>query len=311
MTGHVRDVSDLTRDDVVAPFTVEPLSTRGRVVRLGSAVDLILKRHNYPDAVSRVLGEAIALTLLLGATLKTEGRFQLQTKSEGPIGMIVVDFDAPSSVRAMARYDSDRLATHHGDLLGVGYLAFTVDPGGEGARRQGIVALDGRGLQAGAHEYFAQSEQIPTLVRLAVGQNVDSKGTQWRAGGLLVQYLPHSELRLRAAAESEGHEATSDDGDAWVEAKSLAATTEDHELLDPQLSTERLLYRLFNERGVRVAETTEVRDVCRCSAERVDGMLRAFSADDRAAMVGDDGKISVTCEFCSVRRVFDPVDYSQ
>ncbi len=321
MIPAARDVSDIGRDDIVLPYTVESLSTRGRLVRLGAAIDAILKRHAYPEPIARVVGEAAALAVMLGSTLKLEGRFQLQTKTQGPLHMLVVDFDAPSNLRALARFDEAALAERlaaggEGDLLGEGHLAFTVDPGGDMSRYQGVIALEGQGLEQAAHAYFERSEQIPTLVRLAVGQSVTAQGVEWRAGGLLAQFLPDSPERRRQvdfdpgdAPEGAVPEASPDD-DEWVEAKARAATTEDHELIDPTLSSERLLFRLFNERGVRVAEPTPLSDACRCSAERIDAMLQSFSPEERAAMIGDDGMIGVTCEFCSTKRVFDPADYA-
>ena len=321
MIPAAREVSDIGRDDIVLPYAVESLSTRGRLVRLGAAIDAILKRHAYPEPIGRVVGEAAALAVLLGSTLKLEGRFQLQTKTEGPLRMLVVDFDAPSNLRALARFDEAALAKRaasggEGDLLGEGTLAFTIDPGGDLSRYQGVVALDGRGLEHAAHVYFERSEQIPTLVRLAVGQSVTPRGVEWRAGGLLAQFLPASPERRRRvdfdpgdAPEGAAPEAPLED-DEWVEAKARAATAEDHELIDPTLSSERLLFRLFNERGVRVFKPTALSDSCRCSAERIDAMLRSFSREERSAMVGDDGMIGVTCEFCSTKRLFNPADYA-
>jgi molecular chaperone Hsp33 len=321
MTSRAREVSDVGQDDVVLPYTVESLSTRGRLVRLGPAVDSILKRHAYPEPISRLVGEAMALAVLLGSTLKLEGRFQLQTKTQGPVHMLVVDFDAPSRLRALARFDEIALARRlaaggEGDLLGEGHLAFTIDPGGEMSRYQGVIALEGQGLEQAAHAYFERSEQIPTLVRLAVGEIVTARGAEWRAGGLLAQFLPDSPERRRHidfdpgdAPEDAPLQVAPDDDEEWAEAKARAATTEDHELIDPTLSSERLLYRLFNERGVRVAEPTPLVDSCRCSAEGIDVMLQSFPKEERLAMVGDDGMIGVTCEFCSTRRVFDPADY--
>ena len=320
MSSPIRDVSDISRDDIVVPYTVESLSTRGRLVRLGPAIDAVLKRHNYPEPVNKVVGEAAALAVLLGSTLKIDGRFQLQTKTDGPLGMLVVDFDAPSSFRALARFDEKAVvarAASGGDLLGTGHLAFTVETSGVGSRYQGVIALDGQGLEAAAHDYFERSEQIPTLVRLAVGQSVTPQGAEWRAGGLLAQFLPDAPDRMRHVDFDHGDapegvvlEETSED-DEWVEAKSRAATTEDHELIDPTLSSERLLFRLFNDRGVRVSDAAPLQEACRCSADRIDAMLQSFSAEERQAMVGDDGMIGVTCEFCSVKRVFDPVDYDK
>jgi len=304
-------------DDIVLPFAVESLSTRGRLVRLGPAIDQLLKRHDYPEPVARLVAEAVTLAALLGSTLKMNGRFQLQTKSDGPVTMLLVDFDAPSHLRALARFDRSRLdgASSGDDLLGHGHMAFTIDPGGEMTRYQGVIALEGQGLEAAAHHYFERSEQIPTLVKLAVGEIVTGGGSQWRAGGLVAQYLPQaSGRRLKAdfhpGDAPEGLEPHRiDEDDAWTEAKARAATTEAHELIDPTLSGERLLFRLFNERGVRVYEPTPLAAVCRCSAEGVDAMLRSFPPHEVKEMVGDDGLIGVTCEFCSTKRTFNPADY--
>ncbi|HEX4767609.1 MAG TPA: Hsp33 family molecular chaperone [Lichenihabitans sp.] len=314
-----RVVSDQGRDDLVLPFAVTPLDVRGRLVRLGPAVDHILAQHHYPDPVSRLVGEAAALTALLGASLKTEGRFQLQTKTDGAVDMLVVDFDAPDRLRAFARYDADRIAAANGrlkpaELLGQGHLALTIDEGGDMSRYQGVVPLEGQGLEAAADQYFVQSEQIPTMVRLAVAQNVTGEGSRWRAGGLLVQFLPESEDRRRRVDLDPG-DAPPDfmpdrsEDDSWTEAKALAGTVEDHELVDPTLSSERLLYRLFHERGVRVFEPQALRDACRCSRERIAGMLRSFTPDERHDMIGPEGRIGVTCEFCGVHRDFDPADF--
>lgn len=314
-------------DDRVVPFTVPDLDVRGRVVRLGASIDTILGRHDYPEAVSRVLGEAAALTVLLGTALKFEGRFQLQTKSDGPISMMVVDFNAPDVYRAVAHFDQAKLdeaigagALSTGDLLGEGHLAMTVDQGSAMTRYQGVVPLLRQSLEEAAHQYFRQSEQIPSRIRLGVGSIVTAGGgRQWRAGGLLVQFMPHSVDRLRAADlhpgdAPQGHEILAHDDpdgisdDAWAEARSLVETVEDHELLDPLLESERLLYRLFHERGARVFEAMLVHEDCRCSRERVLGMLRGFSGDDRKAMVADDGTLGVTCEFCSRRYLFEAAE---
>ncbi len=323
-----RPVSDLGHDDLVLPFAVETLDVRGRVARLGPAIDYILVQHGYPAPVARLLGEAAVLTVLLGSALKMEGRFQLQTKSDGVVDMLVVDFDAPDRLRAFARFDAAKLAERQGstelpathgllgrDLLGKGHLAFTIERGGDQSRYQGIVALEGQGLEAAAHQYFRQSEQIPTLVRLAVAETITGEGASWRAGGLMVQFLPDSPERRRTVDIDPGDTPSgytapdADEDDAWVEAVALAETIEDHELVDPTLSSERLLYRLFHERGVKVFEPTAVHDACRCSRERIAAMLRSFTAHERAEMIGDDGRIGVTCEFCSTHRDFDPADF--
>lgn len=315
-----RPVSDYGTDDVILPFAVTLLDLRGRLLRLGPAIDRALSRHAYPVPVLQLVGEAAALAVLLGSSLEKSGaRFQLQTKSDGPVSMLVVDFDAPGSFRAFARFDAERLAgltqNDSGALLGEGHLAFTVDQGEVNNRYQGVVALQGQGLEAAADEYFRQSEQIPTLVRLAVAQNITSEGTAWRAGGLLAQFLPDSPERRRLADLNPGdappgatqHEFAEDE--AWTEARALAGTVEAHELVDPMLSSERLLYRLFHERGVRVYPGRALREGCRCSPERIRAMLKSFTPHERSEMIGDDGKIGVTCEFCSSQETFEPVEF--
>ncbi len=319
-----RPVSDAGADDVVIPFAVTPLDVRGRLVRLGPELDVLLANHGYPDEVARAVGEAAALTALLGSSLKFDGRFQLQTRSDGVIDMLVVDFDAPDRLRAFARFDAARLqaareagAASPAALFGKGHLALTVDQGPDTSRYQGIVQLEGQGLEAAAHEYFLRSEQIPTLVRLAVAELVSAgeRPAHWRAGGLLLQFLPESADRQRVADLHpgnfpEGAQASEfREDDAWAEARALAATVEDHELVDPALSSERLLYRLFHERGVTVFESAPLRHACRCSRDGIERMLRGFSTQERVDMVGDDGRIGVTCEFCGVKRDFAPGDF--
>lgn len=296
-------------DDFVLPFQVDKLDVRGRVVRLGPAIDRLLKRHAYPAPVLRLVAEAATLTVLLGSAMKLSGRFQLQTKTDGPVPMLVVDFDAPDSVRAYAQFDPEaiREGVPAAALLGRGHLALTLDQGGAMNRYQGVVPLDGLGLEAAAHQYFRQSEQIPTRVRLAVGEVSAPGGAQWRAGGLFLQFLPEAPERMRQgdldpgdAPEGSRRDEHRED-DSWTQAKLLADTVEDHELLDPGLSSEQLLYRLFHEPGVRVFEGSPIVEACRCSEERILGMLRRFSDKERHDMVGPDGRIGVTCEFCSTR----------
>ncbi|HEY0291932.1 MAG TPA: Hsp33 family molecular chaperone [Hansschlegelia sp.] len=302
-------------DDRILPFQIEALDVRGRVVRLGPSIDRVIERHAYPPAVSKVLGEAVALTVLLGSSLKIDGRFQLQTRTDGPIGMLVVDFEAPDKVRACARFDESRLYDVRGTgaLLGVGHMALTIDQGPElSSRYQGVVALEGGSLEDAAHAYFRQSEQIPTRVRLAVAETLAPGASHsWRAGGMLVQFLPDAPDRMRMpdlapgdAPEGVESGAEPEDDDAWVEAQSLVGTVEDHELIDPTLEPERLLIRLFNERDIRVFESRGVREACRCSRERVLGMLKSFTPEERLDMRADDGSIEVTCDFCSTRYAF-------
>lgn len=317
-----RAPSAAVEDDAILPFEISALDLRGRVVRLGPAVDDILRRHDYPLPVAKLLGEAIALTVLLGSSLKIEGRLILQTQADGPVRMLLVDYTAPDKVRGCARFDRARVEeaaaagkADSGALLGRGHLAMTIDQGPDMNRYQGLVALDGGTLEDAAHEYFLRSEQIPTRVRLAVAEELRAAegGAQhhWRAGGILLQFLPRAPERMQVADLDPGdapdgvaqHEVEEDD--AWVEGRALVETVEDVELIDPDLSSERLVFRLFHERGVRVFNSTDVRSECSCSRPNVEAMLRNFSQDDRDHML-ENGIISVTCEFCSSTYLFDP-----
>lgn len=317
MTGAPsRPVSSDAQDDRVLPFAVEPLDLRGRLVRLGPTVDAILSRYAYPPQVARLLGEAVALATLLGSILESHGRFQLQTRSDGPVDMLVVDYDAPGKLRGFARFDAARVAGMRDPapaaLLGRGHLALTIEREEDAARYQGVVPLEGESLADAAHMYFRQSEQIPSYVRLAVGEIVTAQGRSWRAGGLLLQYLPSGGARARDLPPGDAPEGTPDAGDeddAWTEGRALAATLEDHELVDPALSGERLLYRLFHERGVKVFSERALEEFCRCSSERIEKLLGSFTPQERADMVGDDGRIGVTCEFCATHRSFDPAAF--
>ena len=317
----VRAPAVTSEDDTFLPFEVPALDLRGRVVRLGLSVDDILTRHDYPAPVAKLLGEAIALTVLLGSVLKFEGRFILQTQTDGPVRMLVVDFTTPGQVRACARFDRDRVTAiaaggaDAGALLGHGHLAMTIDRGPDMNRYQGLVALEGGSLEDAAHEYFLRSEQIPTRVRLAVAEELRPGAAggahRWRAGGILLQFLPKAAERMRGSDLDPGdapegvtpHELPEDD--AWVEGRALIETVEDIELIDPAVSSEALLYRLFHERGVKVFKNASLRAQCSCSCEGVLTMLRSFSQDDRDHMV-QNGMISVTCEFCNTTYDFRP-----
>jgi len=312
-------------DDAVRPFAVAALDIRGRAIQMGPALDAILSRHDYPDPVSKLLGEALILAVLLGSSLKFDGKFILQTETDGAVDRLVIDFRTSGGVRAYARFDAERVNAavasgedDPGSLLGRGTLAMTVDQGIDSSRYQGIVPLEGDTLEDVAHTYFRQSEQIPTRVRIAVAEmhlREDGKLRRaWRGGGILVQFLPDAPSRMRQpdlpggdAPPGAGEDEMRED-DAWVEAQSLVETVEDHELADPSVPVERLLYRLFHERGVRVFASVPVVDECSCSRERVVGVLEGFSAEEVAESV-EDGAITVTCEFCGTRYEFDPAEF--
>ncbi len=303
-------------DDAVVPFEVEGLDARGRSVQLGAVVDTILARHQYPEPVARLLAEVMVLTALLGTSLKFDGKFILQTSTDGPVNLLVADFQTPSGLRAYARFDDEKLEQAIKDgkvapeqLLGKGTLALTIDQGAHMQRYQGIVALDGSNLEEIARNYFDQSEQIPTDVRLAVATLVDrnSEGQpkqSWRAGGVLVQHLPKASLDI----DEKKQEKSKVTDNNWTEVKALTQTIESAELTDPQVGTERLLYRLFHEHGVRVFQPTPIVDHCSCSREKVENVLKNFSAEELDSSIEND-EITVKCEFCSTIYRFNPEEF--
>jgi len=307
-------------DDLVLPFRTVKSDVIGRVVRLGPVVDAILSRHAYPQPVSHALGEALALTAMLGSALKTGAKLILQTKTDGPLDFLVVHFEQPGPmlghVRGYASFDKSDAALaatkglgDQGAMLGTGHLAMTIDPGGGRDRYQGIVGIAREPLLKAAHEYFRQSEQLPTFIRLAVARHYGpAKGGaaggprawHWRAGGLMIQQLPR-EGGTRSELDGEAHDLglEGEDDENWNRARHFAATVEDHELIDPTLAPERLLYRLFHEEGVRVVPAAALAEACRCSRERIDLYLQRFGPEELADLREPDGSLAVTCEFCS------------
>ncbi|MDB5406416.1 MAG: Hsp33 family molecular chaperone [Rhodospirillales bacterium] len=300
--GFLRSVPD----DLVQPFQIESSALRGRLVRLGSAVDTILTQHDYPEPVAIMLGEAITLAAILAGALKYEGVFTLQTKGDGPLHLLVADVTSAGALRGYAQFDRDKLdrliaesgaAALHGSvpkLLGAGYIAFTVDQGEHTERYQGIVELQGGRLADCAHHYFRQSEQIQAGIKLAVGR--DPVAGTWRAGGLMLQRLP---------TESGRHFIDELEEDRWRRAMVLMSSSTVGELLDPCLAPNDLLFRLFHEDGVRVYDAHDLAARCRCSRERIERVLRSLPEEDRTDLAVD-GEVRVTCEFCNAQHVFSP-----
>ncbi len=289
-------------DDLVAPFQIEGETVRGRLVRMGASVHQILAAHAYPEPVANLLGEACALAALVGSNLKFEGRLIVQAQGDGPVRYVVVDYDTDGALRGYCRYDEEAVAKAASGflrpgaktLLGEGVFIMTVDQGADMERYQGITTIEGETLALCAEQYFAQSEQTPTRVRLAVGQADLGQGLQWRAGGMLIQNIAEDENRGPTA-------------EAWVRTQAFFETIGEDELIDPTLSAETLLFRLFHEDGVRVFAAKPLRAACRCSQDRIESVLTSFSASERADMVEDDGTIKVTCEYCSSTYLVDPV----
>jgi len=288
-------------DDLVQPFQIEPFALRGRLVRLGPAIDSILTRHAYPAPVATMLGEAITLAVALAGALKYDGVFTLQTKGDGPIRMMVADVTTAGALRGYAQFDAARLGAGAATLaavprlLGAGYLALTVDQGEHTERYQGIVELQGGTLAECVHHYFRQSEQVEAALKVAVAHMPDASGTlRWRAGALMIQRLPREAFTLESEIED----------DAWRRAAIFMSSSTSAELVDPALPPERLLFRLFHEDGVRAYAPHALMAKCRCTRHRVETVLRALTPDEIADMKVD-GKITVTCEFCSAVYDFD------
>lgn len=289
-------------DDVVQPFQIDGSRLRGRFVRLGGALDEILGRHDYPPAVARLLAETITLAVTLAGMLKYEGIFTLQTKGDGPIRLMVADVTSAGDLRGYAQFDPDRLPAGDAqperpvpELLGTGYLAFTVDQGEHTDRYQGIVELLGDTLTDGVQHYFRQSEQIETGLRVAV----ERRDGGWRGGALMIQRLPEE----GGAAPRPG----SGDEDDWRRAMVLMSTATADEMTNPRLRANDLLFRLFHEDGVRVWPPGPLRPGCRCSRERVANVLASLPPEE-VETLKVEGKVSATCEFCSSAYEFDDAD---
>lgn len=285
-------------DDVVAPFQIETRPVRGRIARLGPAIDEILTRHAYPEAVANLLGETCALAALVGASLKFDGRLIVQAQGDGPVAYAVADYDTTGALRAYCRFDAERVAAAGGGtvrpgagtLLGRGVFVMTLDQGPDMDRYQGVTAIEGETLALAAETYFTRSEQTPTRVRLAVGRVDEGDGPRWRAGGLLIQNIAGDDARGPTA-------------EAWTTAQALFETVGEDELVDPTISASDLLWRLFHQEGVRLFKATALTASCRCSETRIVEVLNAFPPAERAAMIEPDGHIRVTCEYCA--RVYD------
>lgn len=303
--------SSFDRDtDIIQPFQIEATNLRGRLVRLDEVVDDILSRHDYPTVVADLLAEALTVTIVLASSLKYKGIFTLQTKSAGPVSLLVVDVTSEGKVRGYAKFDEEQIEaldqefaaefkdtdanprpSHTAGLtniLGEGYLAFTVDQGDHTDRYQGIVELTGNSIADCVVNYFKQSEQLDTGVSI----KVDNHHGHWRAGGLMVQRMPDDQEQII------NRRLGNDEEDGWRRAMVMLGSLTTEEMVDPSLPANDLLFRLFNEDGVRVYERLGITRDCRCSEEKIMAMLNNMGRESLADMA-IDGVLEVTCEFCS------------
>lgn len=292
-------------DDHVAAVQIGDGSVRGRIIRMGAALDKALGQNRYPEPVARLLGEAILISGLVARSLKFDGKLLVQATgtNEGAVSMLVAESTTDGHVRAYARFDQSRLdhilskdpipGAHilmsGGDSGGT--FAMTIDQGPDMDRYQGLAAIEGHSLAACAEHYFRQSEQIPTRLQLAVGQlQIPSQEPGWRGGGLMVQRIA-------------GDRARSDTNEAWDLCKAVMATVSDEELIDPDLPSDQLLYRLFNELDVKRSVPDPIVAQCSCSRSRLHETLITFKRSDREDML-QDGKVTANCEFCATDYVF-------
>ncbi len=295
-------------DNFSQTFRLESSSIRGRIIRLGSVLDNILSAHDYPLPVAHLVGETTALTLALSSMLKYDGIFTLQAQGDGPLKMLVADVTTAGAIRACASYNQERFQkareqlsalkttegnqNHLAQYLGKGYIAFTVDQGEHTDRYQGIVELKGASLVDCIHHYFTQSEQIGTGIKMAAG----IRNGKWRAGAIMLQHMPEDEKNVGNLAE-----------DDWRRAMVLLESCTEDEFLSPDLEPNDLLMRLFHEEGVRVYDRHSVYKECRCDETRVKNILSTMSVED-IEHISIDGKIEMTCEFCSEVYTFKEKD---
>jgi len=293
--------------DVALGVAIPSRNARGRIARLGPVIDSILANHGYPPLIERLLAEALTLTALLGSLLKEpEGQLTLQAQTEGGmVDLLVCDY-LGGELRGYVRHDLERVADAPKEptlkeLFGKGYLAITFDQPIAKERYQGIVPLEGKNLAEAAQSYFAQSEQIPSLVRLAA----DKREGHWFAGGLLLQHLPEGE---------EGRERlhTRLDHPDWPHVAILGGSVKSEELTDTGLPLDDLLWRLFHEEDeLRTLTPIKLSRGCRCDPDYVRSVIARFPAEEREAMVGDDGVIRVDCAFCSSSFAIEPSEIAR
>lgn len=301
---------DILADNEVTVFQLDGQPVRGRAVHLGDALNEALTGPNgeprYPDPIARLLGEAMLIGALVTQALKFKGRLVVQCHgtNDGAVSLLMADCTTDGAIRGYARWDEAMLRNILLDsrnpgadiLMGGGTFSMTIDQGPDMDQYQGLAAIQGERLSDCAEHYFEQSEQIPTQIRLAVGQvQTESEDITWRGGGMLIQKIADDIAR----GETQN---------AWDTARSLFGTLTDVELIDPQLSQNRLLYRLFHEDGVRVVETHKITGQCRCSRERLENTLKSFERTSLADMAEDGKTIKANCEFCATDYIFELED---
>ncbi len=271
--------------DILHRFLFEQFPVRGKLVHLDASWQAVLERHDYPPAVREVLGEAMAATVMLAATLKFDGKLTLQMQGSGPLSLVLVQCSSELALRGLARWRDDVPPGNLEQMTGGGRLSVTIEMADQ-RRYQGIVPLDGAGIAECLQAYFAQSEQMPTRLWLTADDQ--------RAVGMMLQKLP---------AEHGGEEG---DADGWPRVSMLAETLSDQELL--RLEDETLLRRLFCEEDVRLFSGLPVSFRCSCTRNKVESVLRMLGRDEISGVIEEKGSVEVCCEFCNKPYTFDPID---
>ena len=300
-------VNDNLRPDAqVLPFYLADAETgtplvRGRIASVGHVASTILARHDYPQDVALLQAEALAMTACLSSTLKFAGVFTLQAKGDGRVRTLFADITETGAMRGYTAFDegSAVVMPAHGisnlpQIMGGGYMAFTVDEGATGGRYQGIVELDGPELRDAAMAWFANSEQLETAVTSTSGQGDGG----WQASAMMIQRVASEGGKKPRKADIELHD------DVWHTAKTLMASVKQTEMLDAEITPEQLVFRLFNTLSPHVAPARQVIDECRCNMEKVEAILKQLKPEEAGDLLDDDGKIRVTCEFCKTERRF-------
>jgi molecular chaperone Hsp33 len=305
------DLADLPHDDLVLPFQIKAAALRGRIVRLGPAVDQIVSRHAYPAPVAHALAELCALAAALAGTLKYDGVFTVQIKGDGPVRMMMADVTNDGALRAYAQFSEAVQSFPAGAsvprLFGGGYIAFTVDQGEDTERYQGIVELSGSSLAECAHNYFRQSDQFQAGIKLAASRGQDQQVPGWRAGAVMIQRLPPEGAQGSAEGRdlAEPLDLAADQAEEdWRRAMILMSSASSAEMVDPELPAWRLADRLFGIDGVAIYRPVALRHACRCSRARVAGILKSIPRTELESLK-EHGVVMVTCEFCNTRYQFD------
>ncbi|PCH98599.1 MAG: molecular chaperone Hsp33 [Rhodobacteraceae bacterium] len=302
-------------DDTILPFQLDKSDVRGRIARLDGLLNEILGQHNYPLEVSAVLAEAVALTALIGPSIKLRWKLSLQIRGDGPIRILATDYYGPTDdgkparIRAYASFDEDALKAANGsafEKIGKGMFAILIDQGEDMKPYQGITPLTGGSLSACASTYFAQSEQLPTEFAISIGQSsTPTEKDAWRAGGIMVQMMPKASPFVAKSTDSPTLD-LGDQTDNWRRALMHIQTVEETELVGPYVSPETLLHRLFHEDQPRIFPTQPVQFGCSCGAEKVRSTMSMYSQKDIETMTAENGMVTADCQFCGSHYELDP-----